>query len=33
MMTSVFDVEIKESAAELKTLLSDQTLARQRDRV
>lgn len=33
MMTSVFDVEIQESAAQLKELLSDQTLARQRDRV
>jgi len=32
-MTSVFDVDIQESAAELKALLSDQTLARQRDRV
>lgn len=32
-MTSVFDVEIQESAAQLKALLSDQTLARQRDRV
>ena len=32
-MTSVFDVEIQESATQLKELLSDQTLARQRDRV
>lgn len=32
-MTSVFDVDIQESAAQLKELLSDQTLARQRDRV
>ncbi len=32
-MTSVFDVEIQETAAQLKELLSDQTLARQRDRV
>lgn len=32
-MTSVFDVEIEESATELKALLSDQTLARFRDRV
>ena len=32
-MTSVFDVEIIESAEELKALLSDQTLARFRDRV
>lgn len=32
-MTSVFDVEIKESAVELKTVLSDQTLARTRSRV
>lgn len=32
-MTSTFDVDIIESAAELKTLLSDQTNARLRDRV
>lgn len=32
-MTSVFDVDIQESAAHLKALLSDQTLARFRDRV
>jgi transposase len=32
-MTSVFDIEIQESAAQLKELLSNQTLARQRDRV
>ena len=32
-MTSVFDVEIQESAAQLKELLSDQTLARFRERV
>lgn len=32
-MTSVFDVEIQESVAQLKELLSDQTLARQRERV
>lgn len=32
-MTSVFDVEIIESAENLKALLSDQTRARQRDRV
>ena len=33
MMTSIFDIEIRESAAELKTLLSSQTNARIRDRV
>lgn len=32
-MTSVFDIDIIESAAQLKDLLSDQTLARFRDRV
>lgn len=32
-MTSVFDIDIQESAAQLKALLSDQTLARFRDRV
>lgn len=32
-MTSVFDVEIVESAEELKTLLSNQSSARLRDRV
>lgn len=32
-MTSVFDVEIRESAEELKALLSSQTNARKRDRV
>lgn len=32
-MTSVFDVEIQESAAQLKELLSNQTVARFRDRV
>lgn len=32
-MTSIFDIEIRESAEELKTLLSSQTNARIRDRV